>query len=613
MGPVSVDRRFGERTSDSEKDTVLMMQQLGIVSSVHDWLRKALAVPVLFAIVCTLAVATSHAAELRVHGEVVGKSGDPVSDAEVALYLNGRPYKAEKSSEAPGHAEVKHVTGKDGLFAIKVEAPEETILKGRWAIYANKPGGRSPKLRVLPKAKAQKSHQSDAAQYVTVVTVPLEREYGTAFWLSLAVLLGVYVLIALEVVHRTTSALVGAALILGITYVAGSFSDSYVILNWSQAIRAVDWNVIFLLMGMMIIVAALKASGFFQWLAYKTFQLAGGRTFVLAALLILVTAVLSAFLDNVTTMLLLAPVTMAVSSVLSISPITLLMPQIIASNFGGTATLIGDPPNIMIGSYAGLSFNDFLIALTPIVLITLAVQIVYSKYYYGYAATNHSRERFAETVALLKQEYRITDSRLLYISGSVLVVVIGMFVAHEVLHMEVCVAALIGAAAVLILTGSDVAKILEHDVEWTALIFFVMLFIVVGAAQETGLLELIADWIQRVCAGNLTLAILVILWASGILSAIVDNIPFTATMLPIIAYLNQTIPGAESGVLWWALSLGACFGGNGTLVGASANVVTASIAERAGHRITFGSFLKHGAPITFVSLVLASIYLILFW
>ncbi len=589
-----------------------MAQQVKRIHLDRHWLERRFLIPVLFAIFYALAVTTTHGAQLSVHGEVVGKSGAPVADAEVELYLNGRPYEGGRTSETKDRPQAKHISGRNGLFTVRVEAPTDIIEKGQWALRVTKPGLRSSKPWVLPQPRPPESGHSYGLQYVTVATVTLHREYGAAFWLSLGVLLTVYVLIATELVHRTTSALVGAALILGITHTAGTFSDSFSILTWSQAIRAIDWNVIFLLMGMMIIVAALKASGIFQWLAYKTFHLARGRILILAGLLVFVTALLSALLDNVTTMLLLAPVTMELAVVLRISPLALLMPQILASNFGGTATLIGDPPNIMIGSYAALSFNDFLIALGPVCLVTLIVHLVYSKWYYQYKPAEDGLDDLDETLEQLRKKYRITDRRLLTISGSVLLVVIGLFVFHAVLDMEVSVAALIGAAAVLILTGSDVTQILEHEVEWTALIFFVMLFIVVGAAKETGLLELIAVWIQRVCAGNLMLAILVILWASGILSAIVDNIPFTATMLPIIAYLNHTVPGAESGVLWWALALGACFGGNGTLVGASANVVTASIAERAGHEITFTSFLKYGAPMTFFSLVLCSIYLIVF-
>ena len=574
---------------------------------------RCLGLTMMLGIFSALAVTTSHCAELRVHGEVVRRSEAPIPDAKVELCLNGRPYYLDKAVSLEGNSVPNRVTGGDGLFAFTVEAPARVIITGQWAISVAKPGLRSRKLLLLPKPTPLKSTGPSASTYVTVATVVLDREYGAALWLSLAVLLGVYVLIATEVVHRTTSALFGAAIILGITHIAGGFSDSLVILTWRQAIGAVDWNVVFLLMGMMIIVAALKDSGVFQWFAYKTFQFAGGRIGVLAALLIFVTATLSAFLDNVTTMLLLVPITLEIASVFGISPFVLLLPEILASNFGGTATLIGDPPNIMIGSYARLSFNDFLTDLGPVCLATLAVQLAYSHYYFHYGALKDGSAAISETLEQLRAKYRITNIRLLAISGSVLLVVIGLFMLHAVLDMEVSVAALIGAAAVLILTRSDVAKILEHEVDWTALIFFVMLFIVVGAAKETGLLELIASWIQGICAGNLMLAVIVILWASGFLSAIVDNIPFTATMLPIIAYLNQTIPGAESGVLWWALALGACFGGNGTLVGASANIVTASIAERAGHRITFASFLRYGAPMTVLSLILSSFYLLVFW
>jgi Na+/H+ antiporter NhaD/arsenite permease-like protein len=559
-----------------------------------------------------LAATTANGSELRIHGEILSKSGSPLGDARVELYLNGRPYEAGDHATSTRRPGSSHVTDKDGLFRLTIAAPTETVLEGDWALRITKPGFRGKELIPVPRPREQESRLTADRHYVSMLSVFLDRTYGTAFWISSTVLLLVYGLIAVELVHRTTAALLGAALILFITHTLGRYWDSFSILTWSQALRAIDWNVIFLLMGMMIIVAVLKASGLFQWLAYKAFQMARGRVFVLAALLVCVTALLSAVLDNVTTMLLLAPVTLEAAAVLGISPIALLMPQILASNFGGTATLIGDPPNIMIGSYAGLSFNDFVVSLGPLVIITLVLQIAYSKWYYGYPSPKDDAESHEEKLARLREKYRITDPRLLKISGMVLVVVIGLFVLHGVFEMEVSVIALMGAAAVLILTGKDLAKILEHEVEWTALIFFIMLFIVVGAAQETGLLELIATRIQGICGDNLTLAILVILWTSGIASAIVDNIPFTATMIPIIAYLNQTVAGAESGVLWWALAVGACFGGNGTLVGASANVVTASIAERAGHRITFGEFLKHGAPITLLSLLLSSLYLMIF-
>ena len=374
-----------------------------------------------------------------------------------------------------------------------------------------------------------------------------------------------------------------------------------------------DWNVIFLLMGMMIIVGVLKVSGIFQWLAYKSFQVSRGQIFLLCSALCVVTAFTSAFLDNVTTMLLLTPVTMEIAVVLGISPLVLLVPEILASNFGGTATLIGDPPNIMIGSYAGITFNDFVINLTPVVIAVMVAQIIYNKLYYGREYHRARVEDVAATTAFLKEKYKITDRKVLTIGGIILLGVIGLFIFHGKLHMEVSVAALFGAALIILLNKMDIVEILEKEIEWPSLIFFITLFIVVGAAEQTGILQALADKILVVCQGNLTVAVLIILWVSGFSSAIIDNIPYTATMLPIVAFLGKTIPGGESGVLWWALSLGACFGGNGTIIGASANVVTTGIAEKAGHRISFYDFMKQAAPITIISLIISSIFLLIMY
>ena len=421
----------------------------------------------------------------------------------------------------------------------------------------------------------------------------------------------VYVLIAFEILHRTLAAFLGAALVLLITHTFGHFDEAYNILTWDQALHAVDWNVIFLLMGMMIIVGVLKGSGVFQWLAYKSFQVAKGQIFLLASILCIVTAFCSAFLDNVTTMLLLTPVTMEIALVLKVSPFVFLLPEILASNFGGTATLIGDPPNIMIGSFAGITFNDFVLNLTPVVIFVIIAQIIYNKFVYGADYHRAKVEDAPKMIAFLKEKYKITDSKLLYLGGSVLLGVIALFVLHGMFHMEVSVAALFGAALIVLLCKMDIVEMLEKEIEWPSLVFFIMLFIVVGSAEQTGILQVIADWIKDVCQGRLWVAVLVILWVSGFASAIVDNIPYTATMLPIVLFLNKSIPGAESGVLWWALALGACFGGNGTIIGASANVVTTGIAEKAGYKITFGQFVKEAAPITIISLIISSVFLLL--
>jgi Na+/H+ antiporter NhaD/arsenite permease-like protein len=548
---------------------------------------------------------------LVIQGKVEDGSGNSLGESEIFLFLDGKQFNIEESTALGSVKVKKHHTGKNGLFLIDIHAPPEVITKGSWAIQASKTSFKTSDLIPVKNITDEGVNQSGEREFSGRTEVKLQRVQGPAFWLALAVLIGVYVLISLELVHRTLAALIGAAVVLTITHTVGHFYPDYQLLTFEQSLGVVDWNVIFLLMGMMIIVGVLKESGVFQWLAYKSFQLSKGRVFLLAASLCAVTAFLSAFLDNVTTMLLLTPVTIEISLVLGISPFALLIPEIMASNFGGTATLIGDPPNIMIGSYAGLSFNDFFLTLTPVVVITMVVQILYTKWYYGRDFSSAKIEDVDKTIVFLREKYRITNLKLLYVGGTVLLGVILLFILHGFFHMEVSVAALLGAALIVFLNRTDIVHTLENDVEWPSLVFFIMLFIIVGAADETGILQFVANWLREVSSGNLVMAILLILWTSAILSAIVDNIPFTATMLPVVALLSKSIPGAETGVLWWALALGACFGGNGTIIGASANVITTGIAEKAGYKISFVDFIKHGTPITIVSLIISSAYLLL--
>ncbi len=559
------------------------------------------------------ASASGDAGLLIIQGKVDDATDSPLEEAEIKTFLDGKlyvPHSPEKG-QAKGH--VRHHTGNNGLFMIKIAAPQARIKDGKWAVQVTKPSFKSTKLIPVANISDKGINRKGVHEYTAQLDVTLQRHQGAAFWLALAVLVGIYVLISLELVHRTLAALLGAALVLAITHTFGHFDQSFQILTFEQALVLVDWNVIFLLMGMMIVVGVLKESGVFQWMAYKSFQVTGGRVFLLCAVLCVVTAFLSAFLDNVTTMLLLTPVTIEIALVLGISPFAFLLPEIMASNFGGTATLIGDPPNIMIGSYAGLTFNDFVIHLTPVVVIAMVAQILYTKWYYGRDYKIAAVEDVEGTIAFLREKYQITQPKILYVGGTVLAGIIILFMLHGMFHMEVSVAALLGAAFIVVLNRSDIVHVLEHDVEWPSLVFFIMLFVIVGAAEETGILQFVADWLLKVCAGNLVIAIVLILWTSAILSAIVDNIPFTATMLPVVALLTKTIPGAETGVLWWALALGACFGGNGTIIGASANVITTGIAEKAGHKITFFEFLKHGAPITVIGLAIATAYVLAFF
>ena len=423
-------------------------------------------------------------------------------------------------------------------------------------------------------------------------TLSLKRHITPAFWIAAVVLLFVYILIAAEAMHRTLAAFLGAAGILFISYTAGTFDKNYFILSFDDAMRAIDLNVIFLLMGMMIIVGVLKKTGLFQWLAYKSYALARGNIFILAFILQVVTAVSSAFLDNVTTMLLLIPVTIEIAVTLKINPLTLLIPEVFASNVGGTATLIGDPPNILIGSFARLTFGQFVTNFSLVCTGCLVLTSLWYLWWYKKGYLEAEVKDVGRTIEYLKEEYRITNQKLTVMGLGILAFVIFLFVIHGVLHMEPSVAALIGAMVLLAISRVDIVEMLEHEVEWPTLVFFMALFMVIAGAEETGLIQVIAEWVKDLSRGNLTVAIILVLWVSAIASAFIDNIPFTATMLPIIAFLNLTIPGAESGVLWWALALGACLGGNGTMIGASANVVTVGLAEKAGYHISFMYYMK---------------------
>jgi Na+/H+ antiporter NhaD/arsenite permease-like protein len=558
----------------------------------------------------SLAITQSGTGILTVQGKVLDSAGNSLSDANVLLYQNG------KLLDLSSHGRGNHKdwsTGSKGLFRVEIPVNFEAMRDGKWSLKITRPSFKPSAIITLGKILHEGPDEQGRQRFVASTQVTLERYQSAGFWIALAVFVGVYALIAFEILHRTLAAFLGATVILFITHTFGNYDEAYKILTYEQALHTVDWNVVFLLMGMMIIVGVLKVSGVFQWLAYKSFQVARGNIFALSVALCIVTAVASAFLDNVTTMLLLTPVSIEIALVLGVSPFIFLLPEIVASNFGGTATLIGDPPNIMIGSYAGLTFNDFVINLAPVVVVVLIVQLLYNKLLYGRDYHKAKVKDVPAMMEFLEEKYQITDQRVLAIGGSVLLGVIVLFILHGKFHMEVSVAALFGAALIILLNRMDIVELLEYEVEWPSLVFFIMLFIVVGGAEQTGILQALADWIVRVCHGNLTVAILIVLWVSAVASAIVDNIPFTATMLPITVFLGKTIPGAESGVLWWALALGACFGGNGTIIGASANVVTTGMAEKSGHKITFYEYLKQAGPITIISLVISSAYLLIWW
>lgn len=384
-----------------------------------------------------------------------------------------------------------------------------------------------------------------------------------------------------EKLHRTVAAVAGALLLIltGVLSVESGFSY-------------VDLNTLGVLIGMMLFVAVVKNSGIFEYIAIKAAKIAKGRPWPLMVLFALITAVLSAFLDNVTTVLLIGPMTLAITSMLRINPIPFFMTQIMASNIGGTATLIGDPPNIMIGSAAGLSFTDFITNTGVAVLFVLAATIVC--FYFIYGRKLHVEPEAMDSILQLDENKAIKDRSLLIKSVVMILLVVFGFVFHSQLHLESCTIALTAAAVMLLIGRQDVEEIVA-GVEWTTILFFTGLFIVVGGLQETGVIQILANGLMDLTEGHMTLTILLILWVSAIVSSFLDNIPFVATLIPLILTMQSS--GVDVTPLWWAVSLGACLGGNGTLIGASANVVLSGISNRHGFPITFASYFKVGFPL----------------
>lgn len=414
--------------------------------------------------------------------------------------------------------------------------------------------------------------------------------------LSLVVFVAVYWAISTEIINKAAAALLGGLIMVLIG-----------VLDQESAYAHVDWNVIFLLVGMMIIMSITKRTGIFQYIAIKIAKLSRGEPIVILVALSIITAVVSAFLDNVTTVLIIIPITILIAVELGISPVPFVITLAIASNIGGTATLIGDPPNIMIGSAANLTFVDFIVNLAPVILVILVISslMVILMFNKQLKVSNERKARvmnFDETKA-------IEDPVLLVKSMAVLGLVILAFLLHGVFNFEPSTIALTGAVVLIILSGS---KELEHifaEVEWTTIFFFFGLFIVVGALVEVGIMSMVSTWLIEATRGHLKLTQYVILWVSSILSAVVDNIPFVATMIPLIKDMGNQLGTEAIRPLWWALSLGACLGGNGTLIGASANVVSAGLSAKSGYPISFWDFTKIGAIFMLMSIIVSSLYM----
>ena len=413
--------------------------------------------------------------------------------------------------------------------------------------------------------------------------------------IAVGVFLLVMAAIISEKVHRSVAALAGAVVLL-LTHV----------LTIETAADYVDLNTIGVLVGMMLFVAVVKSSGLFEYIAIWSAKLTRGQPMAILAVFAVITAVLSAFLDNVTTVLLIGPMTIAITQILEVNPVPFLLSQIMASNIGGTATLIGDPPNIMIGSAAGLSFADFIVNTGPVVLIILAV--VVAIFFLMYRGNLHVESENMEKVLTLDEKLTIKDASLLRKSVIMIVLVVVGFIFHAQLGIESATVALTAAGVMLLIGGQDAEDVIL-GVEWSTILFFIGLFVVVGGLNSTGVIAMLANGMLELVGDNEVLAIVLVLWASALISAFLDNIPFVATLIPKIQTMQQG--GMDVLPLWWALSLGACLGGNGSLIGASANVVLAGVSAKNGYPITFMSYLKKGFPLMLLSVAICTVYLLI--
>jgi Na+/H+ antiporter NhaD/arsenite permease-like protein len=412
-------------------------------------------------------------------------------------------------------------------------------------------------------------------------------------WIAGGTFLIAYGLIASERFDRTLIALLGGLLVI-----------AFGVIDQHEAFAAIDFNVIFLLAGMMVLAAGLSRTGFFEWVAGIAIQRSHGRPFRLLVVLALLTALLAAVLDNVTTVVLLTPVTLSVARRLRVSPVPYLLSQVFASNIGGTATLIGDPPNILIGSAAGLDFDDFLLNLAPVVAVILLAFVGLMWLAWGRGLEDDADR--LDALAALDPSHAITDRRLMIRALVVLGATIVGFVVHSAIGLEAATIALLGATVLMIVGRLDPHETLR-EIEWNTLFFFVGLFMLVEAVVHVGIVGGVADRLADAVAGRNEVATLGTLWFSALASAVVDNIPYTATAIPIVERLIDT--GLNGEPLWWALALGACLGGNLTIVGASANIVVANLAARDGHAITFREFLKYGSGVVAMSLAISTAYL----
>jgi Na+/H+ antiporter NhaD/arsenite permease-like protein len=526
-------------------------------------------------------------------GRVIDSQGEPVQDVHVRAFLGGE---SEPIAE------------------------DETLFDGTYVLLMTEDEAELEELRIVYERAHFKSadwspsitNLDDMTQHGGLILpdVTLERRFSLGFWIATLTFLGMLLVIATEKLHNTLAALLSIAVVFSISLVGGTLNPELFILDFEQALEHVDFEVIFLLLGMMIVIGVIEETGIFQWLAYQAYRLSRGKVWVMTIILMLMAAAASALLDNVTTMLLMTPITLQIALAMGLNPLSLLMPALMAANTGGLMTLVGTPVNIIVGSYAGLGFNDFLLNLTPGVIMCEASLIAYVLWRYRKEHRRAGHTLSADQRKRLEENARIEDSIKLRKAGIVFIILMGLFIFGEAIHLPPAVAAIIGAVAMLLWVHPDVEAMLKV-VDWTTLVFFIALFMMVGAIQEVGLISWIAGGVGTLVGDNPIATLLGLVWVSALLSGVIDNIPFAAAMLPVVRYLSVTVPGMEGGVLFYSLALGADLGGNSSLIASSANLVVAGISERAGYRITFRKFVAIGLPATLITTAVGTVWLLI--
>ncbi|MEA1978224.1 MAG: SLC13 family permease [Chloroflexota bacterium] len=439
---------------------------------------------------------------------------------------------------------------------------------------------------------------------------PTEGGFGPAFFISTSIFLLVFAAISLRWMHETAAALLGAAAVWLVHYIGGTYFPALHIIDFEESMAFVDWNVIWLIMGMMIFMAMFSETGAINWISFRTFRLAKGNAWLLVMSLVILTAVLSAFLNDVTAILLLVPLSIEIAQTVGIHPFAFVIPEVLASNIGGAATIIGDPPSTIVGSHIGLSFVDYLVDMAPIAILCMVPFLIIISFLYRRELAGAKDQFSSALMARLEADAQITDFPLLRKAGLVgLLMIVLFFIGDYFGGIPPSVIALSGAAILVAWVRPDMHRMF-HQVDWTTLIFFISIFIIVGGLEATGVIAWMAGIIGDLAGDSLERATVLMVWIPGVASSIVANIPFTVAALPIADFLTATIPGAENGVLYWALILGADLGGNATILGSAPNIVAVGLLSQAGYRLSFGRFMRDGVPVAIATLLLATVWLL---